>query len=129
MLGDTSGFGSYSVDDIERAEEFYGRTLGLNIDMDDTMGILAVHLAGGTDVMLYPKDDHQPATFTVLNFDVDDIDRVVEGLTSRGVSFEFYDGFGQDTKGIARDAAPGTSIAWFKDPAGNILSVIHNRKA
>ncbi|MFF1443569.1 VOC family protein [Streptomyces sp. NPDC058295] len=129
MLGATRGFSSYSVDSIERAKEFYGRTLGLNVDLDDRMGILAVHLAGGADVMLYPKDDHQAATFTVLNFHVDDIEQVVDDLTSRGVSFEFYDGFGQDAKGIARDAGPGPSIAWFKDPAGNILSVLHDGPA
>ncbi|GHD61585.1 MULTISPECIES: VOC family protein [Streptomyces] len=129
MLGASKAFGSYSVDSIGAAKEFYGQTLGLDVAVDETMGILAVHLAGGHDVMLYPKDDHRPAEFTVLNFTVDDIDEAVDALAARGVSFEVYDGFDQDAKGIARDARTGPSIAWFKDPAGNILSVLHEGPA
>ncbi|MCX4528880.1 MULTISPECIES: VOC family protein [unclassified Streptomyces] len=129
MLGKSKGFSGYSVDSIEGAKEFYGQTLGLDVAVDDAMGILVVHLAGGTDLMLYPKDNHEPATFTVLNFPVDDIDQAVDGLAARGVTFEFYDGFDQDAKGIVREDPPGPAIAWFKDPAGNILSVLRDTKA
>ena len=86
------------------------------------MGLLGLHIAGGTEVMVYPKENHEPATFTILNFPVDDIDAAVDELIAKGVTFERYDGFDQDEKGIARDGGP--QIAWFKDPAGNILSVL-----
>ncbi|MEV6578762.1 VOC family protein [Streptomyces sp. NPDC051582] len=121
MLGDSKGFSGYSVDDIEGARGFYGETLGLRVSEEN--GLLTLHLAGGTDVMLYPKENHEAATFTVLNFPVDDIDRAVDELTARGVAFERYEAFGQDAKGIAR-ATPGPAIAWFKDPAGNVISVL-----
>ncbi|MER7465407.1 VOC family protein [Streptomyces sp. NPDC097981] len=121
MLGHSKGFSGFSVDDIEGAKGFYGDTLGLRVSEEN--GLLTLHLAGDTDVLLYPKENHAPATFTVLNFPVDDIDQAVDELLSRGVSFERYEGFDQDAKGIAREA-PGPAIAWFKDPAGNILSVL-----
>ncbi|MEU7553740.1 VOC family protein [Streptomyces sp. NPDC044571] len=127
MLGDSRAFSGYSVDSIEGAKQFYGDTLGLRVSEEN--GMLFLHLAGDTSVLLYPKDNHTPATFTVLNFPVDDIDRAVDDLAARGVTFERYDGFGQDAKGIARENPPGPSIAWFNDPAGNILSVIQQGDA
>ncbi|MCJ1681341.1 VOC family protein [Streptomyces sp. APSN-46.1] len=127
MLGDSKAFSGYSVDSIERAKEFYGQTLGLRVSDDE--GMLYLHLGGDTNVLLYPKDNHEPATFTVLNFPVDDIDAAVDGLAARGVTFEQYEGFGQDAKGIARENPPGPAIAWFKDPAGNILSVLQEDQA
>lgn len=125
MLKDSKAFSGFSVDDIGKAKEFYGETLGLDLREED-MGLLTVHVGGGNHVMIYPKDDHAPATFTILNFPVEDIDTAVDELSGRGVQFERYDGFDQDTKGIARPESPdqGPNIAWFKDPAGNILSVL-----
>ncbi|MET9963504.1 VOC family protein [Streptomyces sp. NPDC006326] len=122
MLGDSRAFSGYSVDSVEGVKQFYADTLGLRVSEEN--GMLFLHLGGDSDVLLYPKDNHAPATFTVLNFPVDDIDRVVDDLSARGVAFERYEGFGQDAKGIARENPPGPAIAWFKDPAGNILSVI-----
>ena len=120
MFKDNMAFSTFSADDIPRAKQFYGETLGLNVE--DQMDGLAVHLAGGGEVFIYPKDDHAPATFTVLNFAVDDIDDAVDKLSSAGVTFERYEGMEQDEKGINRGEGP--AIAWFKDPAGNILSVL-----
>ena len=120
MLEHNMAFSTFSADDIPRAKEFYGETLGLNVE--DQMDGLAVHLAGGGELFIYPKDDHQPATFTVLNFAVDDIDKAVDELASAGVTFERYESMEQDEKGINRGEGP--EIAWFKDPAGNILSVL-----
>jgi predicted enzyme related to lactoylglutathione lyase len=120
MFKDSMAFSTFSADDIPRAKQFYGETLGLNVE--DQMDGLAVHLAGGGEVFIYPKDDHAPATFTVLNFAVDDIDDAVDRLSSAGVAFERYEGMEQDEKGINRGEGP--DIAWFKDPAGNILSVL-----
>jgi predicted enzyme related to lactoylglutathione lyase len=120
MFKDNMAFSTFSADDIPRAKQFYGETLGLNVE--DQMDGLAVHLAGGGEVFIYPKDDHAPATFTVLNFAVDDIDDAVDRLSSAGVAFERYEGMEQDEKGINRGEGP--DIAWFKDPAGNILSVL-----
>ena len=120
MLKHNMAFSTFSADDIPRAKEFYGETLGLNVE--DQMDGLAVHLAGGGELFIYPKDDHQPATFTVLNFAVDDIDKAVDELASAGVTFERYESMEQDEKGINRGEGP--AIAWFKDPAGNILSVL-----
>jgi predicted enzyme related to lactoylglutathione lyase len=122
MFKDTKAFSTFSSDDVPRATQFYGETLGLNVS--DEMGGLGLHLAGGGEVFVYPKDDHVPASFTVLNFPVDDVDAAVDQLTAAGVSFERYDGFDQDEKGIFRGEGP--TIAWFKDPAGNILSVIED---
>ena len=122
MLADSKAFSGFSVDDLDKAETFYGGTLGLGVDRADEMHILRVRFAGDRHAIVYEKPDHQPATFTVLNFPVRDIDTVVDGLAARGVVFEHYDGFGQDEKGVMRDRGP--LIAWFKDPAGNILSVV-----
>ena len=116
----TSGF---AVDDLEKAKQFYGETLGLDLSvLSEEHGLISLNLAGGRDTIVYLKPDFAPATYTILNFEVDDIDAAVDDLASRGVGFERYDGFDQDEKAIAR--GPGPSIAWFKDPAGNILSVL-----
>jgi predicted enzyme related to lactoylglutathione lyase len=125
MLADSSAFSGFAVDDIDTAKEFYGETLGLRTSvLDAENGLLSLHLAGDRDTLVYRKPDHAPATYTILNFPVDDIDEAVDQLASRGVEFERYEGFEQDEKGIAR--GPGPSIAWFKDPAGNILSVLQD---
>jgi catechol 2,3-dioxygenase-like lactoylglutathione lyase family enzyme len=121
MFKDSKAFSGFSSNDIPASKQFYGETLGLNVS--DEMGGLGLHLAGGGEVFVYPKDNHEPATFTVLNFPVGDIEAAVDRLTEAGVTFERYDGFDQDEKGIAR-GAEGPAIAWFKDPAGNILSVL-----
>src|SRR3989454_10295637 len=120
MFKNTKAFSSFSVDDIKKAKEFYGQTLGLEVS--ETKEGLALQIAGGGQVFIYPKPDHTPATYTILNFPVDDIEEAVDELTSRGVSFERYDGMQQDKKGIHRGGGP--YIAWFKDPAGNVLSVL-----
>lgn len=126
MFKDTKAFSSFSVDDADRARQFYADTLGLPVSRDDAMGgLLTLHLAGDREVLVYPKGDHVAATYTVLNFQVDDIDRAVDELTGRGVRLERYDGMPQDDKGIMRDNGP--SIAWFTDPAGNVLSVIEQK--
>ena len=122
MLAQSKAFSGFAVDDLERAREFYGETLGLEVELIEGPGLLNIHLAGGRDTLVYPKPDFQPATYTILNFPVDDVDAAVDDLGARGVSFERYDGMEQDEKGIAR--GPGPEIAWFKDPAGNILSVL-----
>ena len=121
MFKDSSAFSGYSVDDIDATKAFYGDTLGLKVT-ENPAG-LGLELATGGTVFLYPKDDHQPATFTVLNFPVDDLDAAVDALTGKGVAVERYDGLAQDERGVAAPA-PGPRIAWFKDPAGNILSVL-----
>jgi len=121
MFKDSKAFSGFSSNEIPASKQFYGETLGLNVS--DEMGGLGLHLAGGGEVFIYPKDNHVPATFTVLNFPVDDIEAAVDRLTEAGVTFEHYDGFDQDEKGIAR-GGEGPAIAWFKDPAGNILSVL-----
>lgn len=125
MLGASKAFSGFSVDDVPAARKFYGETLGLKVS--EEQGLLILHIAGGRDIFVYPKPDHAPAVFTILNFPVDDIDKAVDELTKRGVRFERYDGFEQDEKGIARptgDEGQGPPIAWFTDPAGNILSVL-----
>jgi catechol 2,3-dioxygenase-like lactoylglutathione lyase family enzyme len=123
MFENTKAFSGFAVDDLEAAKKFYGDTLGLKTS--EQYGLLTLHLAGGRDTLVYPKPDHQPASYTILNFQVDDIDAAVDELTSRDVQLEKYDGMGQDDKGINR--AGGPYIAWFKDPAGNILSVLQER--
>lgn len=120
MLKDKTTFSSFAVDDVPRAKQFYGDTLGL--DVADEMGGLVLKLRSG-NLFVYPKDDYTPATFTVLNFEVDDVDAAVDELTEAGVRFERYEGFEQDAKGVAR-MPDGPSIAWFTDPAGNIFSVV-----
>jgi predicted enzyme related to lactoylglutathione lyase len=123
MLTESKAYSGFAVDDIGKARDFYGETLGLQTEMlDEQNGLLSLHLAGGRDTLVYRKPDFQPATYTILNFQVDDIDEAVDGLAARGVTFERYEGFDQDDKGIARGNGP--NIAWFKDPAGNILSVL-----
>jgi predicted enzyme related to lactoylglutathione lyase len=122
MFAETPAFSGFAVDDLDRAREFYSDTLGVRVT-DEEMGILTLHLAGDRPTMVYPKPDFIPATYTILNFQVDDIDDAVDELSGRGVRFERYEGFDQDAKGIARDPH-GPSIAWFKDPAGNILAVL-----
>ncbi|MFI6740308.1 VOC family protein [Nonomuraea sp. NPDC050451] len=121
MFGTTKAFSGFSVNDIAAAGQFYGETLGLRVSEEH--GMLTLHIAGGTDILVYPKENHTPATFTILNFPVEDIDKAVDELTGRGVRFERYEGFPQDAKGIVR-AEGGPPIAWFTDPAGNVLSVI-----
>ncbi|HSI81846.1 MAG TPA: VOC family protein [Solirubrobacterales bacterium] len=123
MLDGTKAFSGFAVDDTEAAKRFYGETLGLEVSEMD-MGLLALHIGGGRETMIYSKQDHVPATFTILNFPVDDIDAAVDELGRRGVEFERYEGFDQDEKGIARANGGGPSIAWFTDPAGNVLSVL-----
>ncbi|MGH3076827.1 MAG: VOC family protein [Gaiellaceae bacterium] len=119
MFKDTKAYSGFSVDDVEKARKFYGETLGLETSTEH--GMLELRLGGGAAVLVYPKPNHVPATFTVLNFPVADIDEAVDELTRAGVRFERYDEFEQDEKGIARNGGP--DIAWFKDPAGNVLSV------
>jgi catechol 2,3-dioxygenase-like lactoylglutathione lyase family enzyme len=120
MLRESKAFSGFAVDDIPRAREFYGQTLGLEVsDIHDMLGL---QLGGGATVLVYPKPDHVPATFTVLNFPVADIDGAVDELVRRGVRFERYDQFDQDERGIMRGEGP--PIAWFRDPAGNVLSVL-----
>ena len=122
MFKDTKVFSGFSAPDIDAARAFYADTLG--IETSDDNGMLILHLAGGRDTLIYPKPNHEPATYTILNFGVDDIEATVDELLERGVVMEIYDGFEQDERGIARNAGP--PIAWFRDPAGNILAVIEN---
>jgi catechol 2,3-dioxygenase-like lactoylglutathione lyase family enzyme len=121
MLANTKAFSGFAVDDLDKARQFYEETLGLEVSGENEL--LTLHLAGGRDTLIYLKPDFTPATYTILNFPVDDIDEAVDGLADRGVRFERYDGFEQDEKGIARPPS-GPPIAWFTDPAGNILSVL-----
>lgn len=121
MLKDSPAFSGFSTNDIPTAKEFYGQTLGVEVAEEN--GMLTLHLGGSQTVFIYPKDNHEPATYTTLNFPVKDIDTAVDELTRRGVEFERYgEGFGQDERGIARGEGP--PIAWFRDPAGNILAVL-----
>jgi predicted enzyme related to lactoylglutathione lyase len=123
MLENTEAFSGFAVKDSSQAKQFYGETLGLKVtELDQEFGLLQLELAGGRNVLVYAKEDHAPGNYTILNFQVDDIDATVDELTERGVEFERYEDFDQDEKGIAR--GPGPLIAWFKDPFGNILSVI-----
>jgi catechol 2,3-dioxygenase-like lactoylglutathione lyase family enzyme len=121
MFAKTKAFSGFSVNDLAAAKRFYAETLGL--DVSEENGMLTLHIAGDRDILVYPKPDHTPATFTILNFPVDDIDHAVDELTRRGVRFERYDEIESDERGIVRSAG-GPPIAWFTDPAGNVLSVI-----
>ena len=124
MFKDTKAFSGFSVNDIQKAKEFYGQTLGLEIS--EAHGLLKLHLAGGTTVLIYPKPNHTPATFTILNFPVDNIEEAVDRLTKSGVRFERYEGdLKTDEKGVFRNNGP--LIAWFKDPTSNILSVLEEK--
>jgi catechol 2,3-dioxygenase-like lactoylglutathione lyase family enzyme len=120
MFEYTKAFSGFAVDDVPEARRFYSETLGLRVSQE--YGMLSLHIAGEWDILVYPKPDHTPATFTILNFPVEDIDEAVDELIERGVRFERYDDLEQDEKGIYRGGGP--YIAWFKDPAGNVLSVI-----
>ncbi len=123
MLGDATTFSGFAVDDLDAARRFYAETLGLKVSvLDEENGLLELGLGGDRQVLVYLKADHVPATYTILNFQVDDVEATVDGLASRGVGFERYDEFDQDEKGISRGNGP--EIAWFKDPAGNILAVL-----
>ncbi len=125
MFENVKALSGFAVDDLPKAKEFYGQTLGLRISEEH--GLLRLHIAGGTDIIVYPKADHTPATFTILNFPVDDVESAVDQLAERGVRFERYDAMAAhtDDRGIFRGGGP--YIAWFKDPAGNILSVLQDR--
>ncbi len=127
MFTPLAAFSGFSVDNQEKAKTFYEETLGLQVE-DNGMG-LKIQLPGGGSVFAYQKDNHAPATFTILNFVVENIDEAVDALIGKGVRFEKYEGFGQDEKGIARglSAGKGPDIAWFTDPAGNILSVLQDK--
>lgn len=124
MFANTKAYSGFAVDELQRAKEFYGETLGIEITtLDEENGLLSLHLAGDRDTLVYQKPGFAPADYTILNFQVDDIDEAVDELAARGVQVERYDGFDQDEKGISRQ---GPSIAWFKDPAGNVLSVLQD---
>jgi predicted enzyme related to lactoylglutathione lyase len=123
MFKDTKAFSGFSVDDIPKAKTFYSQTLGLEVSEEN--GMLTLHLAGGNNVLIYPKPNHVPATYTMLNFPVSDVEKAVDDLTARGVQFQHYDGeLKTDAKGIMRGNGP--LIAWFTDPAGNIISVLED---
>ena len=120
MLANSKAFSGFAVPDIEAAREFYADKLGLEVSEEN--GLLTLHLAGDRPTLIYPKPDFEPASYTILNFPVDNIEQAVDDLSERGVRFETYDGFDQDERAIFRGGGP--PIAWFKDPAGNVLSVI-----
>jgi predicted enzyme related to lactoylglutathione lyase len=122
MFKDTKAFSGFSVNDVQKAKEFYGQTLGM--DVSEAHGLLQLHIANGTTILMYPKENHIPATFTILNFPVANIEQTVDELVKRGVHFESYNDSGlvTDERGIFRGGGP--LIAWFKDPSGNILSVL-----
>jgi predicted enzyme related to lactoylglutathione lyase len=124
VFGDSKAFNSFAVDDLEAAQTFYGEALGLKTS---TAGehLMELHLPGDRTTIVYEKPDHEPAGFTILGFSVEDIERAVDELVERGVALERYEGFDQDERGIAH--GPGPRIAWFKDPAGNVLSVLQER--
>jgi catechol 2,3-dioxygenase-like lactoylglutathione lyase family enzyme len=120
MLADSKAFSGFAAPDLDAARTFYGDTLGLEVS--DENGLLTLKLAGDRPTLIYPKPDHEPANYTILNFPVEDIEQAVDDLSGRGVTFERYDGFEQDERAIFRGGGP--LIAWFKDPAGNVLSVL-----
>ena len=123
MFTSKKAFTSFAVKDLDEARKFYGETLGMPVEELD-MGILQLTLGSGATVMVYPKADHEPAVFTILNFDVDDVEAAVDDLNARGVTTKIYDDadFPTDAKGISRDMGP--AIAWFRDPSGNVLAVL-----
>jgi catechol 2,3-dioxygenase-like lactoylglutathione lyase family enzyme len=126
MLADAKAYSGFAVDDLQKAQEFYGETLGVKTTLlDEENGLLTLHLAGDRDTLIYLSPGFTPASYTMLNFPVDDIDQAVDELSGRGVSFERYEGMPQDEKGVMREGGP--LIAWFKDPAGNTLSVLQER--
>ena len=127
MLDSSRAFNSFAVNDTQRAREFYSDVLGVEVEtIEPEMGLLMLRLPGDQQTMIYEKPDFEPATYTVLNFQVDDVEATVDQLVNAGLQMERYDGFDQDDKGIASGPGPGR-IAWFKDPAGNILAVLEQR--
>ncbi len=126
MLADSKAFNGFAVDDLDRARRFYGETLGLNVEvLDSEHGLLTLHLAGDRDTLAYLSPGMTPPSYTILNFPVDDIDAAVDWLAGRGVELERYEEMPQDEKGVMREGGP--LVAWFKDPAGNTLSVLQER--
>ena len=126
MFANTKAYSGFAVNDLQKARDFYGETLGVKTSvLDEENGLMVLHLAGDRDTLVYYKPDFAPATYTILNFPVDDIDKAVDELAARGVNVERYESFDQDEKGIFRGTGP--YIAWFKDPAGNLLSVLQER--
>ena len=128
MFRDSKAFSGFAVKDLDAAKTFYADTLGLDATVEE-MGILSLRLGSGAQVMVYPKPDHVPATYTILNFPVKDVDAAVDGLVAAGVRMQRYEGFEQDAKGIARSDGNGPTIAWFTDPSGNILAVLDDEPA
>lgn len=127
MFKDTKAFSGFSVNDLQKAKQFYSETLGVTV-VDNPMGLIELHLAGGSHILVYPKPNHEPATYTILNFQVLNINETVDALIKKGITFEQYGGqIKTDEKGIAHGNGHGPNIAWFKDPAGNILSVIEEK--
>jgi len=126
MLENSKAFSSFSVNDLQQAKDFYSNKLGLKV-IDNPMGLIELEINGSSNILIYPKPNHEPATFTVLNFPVDDIEKTVDDLTAKGIVFEQYSGeIATDAKGISKNPE-GPMIAWFKDVAGNIISVIENK--
>ena len=127
MFKDTKAFSGFSVDNLQKAKKFYGQTLGLEVS--ESNGLLELHIAGGRNILIYPKANHTPATFTILNFPVDNLEQAIDDLTKRGVRFEIYNegDVKTDEKGISL-SSEGPKIAWFKDPAGNVLSVLEEKE-
>jgi catechol 2,3-dioxygenase-like lactoylglutathione lyase family enzyme len=123
MFGNTEAFSGFAVDDTDKARAFYGDTLGIETSSEN--GIMTLHLAGDRPTIVYPKPDHAPAAYTILNFRVADIEQAVDELIASGVTLERYAGFKQDERGIFRGGGP--YIGWFKDPAGNVLAVLQER--
>jgi catechol 2,3-dioxygenase-like lactoylglutathione lyase family enzyme len=124
MLTDSKAFSGFAVDDLKKAQSFYGDALGLKTEiLDESNGLMTLHLAGDRDTLVYLRPGFTPASYTILNFPVESVDASVDELTARGVVFERYEGMGQDDKGISRED-DGPVIAWFKDPAGNVLSIL-----
>jgi len=128
MFSSSRVFSSFSTNDLAQSKQFYGETLGLSVDVtdDNQMGLVGVHLPNGGELMIYEKENHIPATFTVLNFEVPNIDQAVDELTKKGIQFERYEGIPADERAISRGEGP--AIAWFRDPAGNLLSVLEESK-
>ena len=126
MFKDTKAFSGFSVDNLQKAKKFYGQTLGLEVS--ESNGLLELHIAGGRNILIYPKANHTPATFTILNFPVDNLEQAIDDLTKRGVRFEIYNegDVKTDEKGVSL-SSEGPKIAWFKDPAGNVLSVLEEK--
>ena len=136
ILTNAPVFASFAVKDIDLARKFYANTLGLDVREDKQMGILEIHSPDKSHVLVYPKPDHEPANFTVLNLQVRDIDEIVDSMTATGLKFERYNtpDIQTDAKGVARgdtqrDGSKGPSIAWFRDPSGNIVSVMEGNKS